>query len=69
MFLVRVYCHILDETGAVVLTLGLIVVEDERIDEYMRGQVLFYVAGIAAMTLVINGTLTGTLVHYLGLDR
>lgn len=51
------------------LTLGLIVVEDEAIEEEKRSLVLFYIAGIAAMTLVINGSLAGPLVHYLGLDR
>lgn len=56
--------------GAVGLTLGLIVVEDEDIvGEEKRSLILFYIAGIAAMTLVINGSLAGPLVHYLGLDR
>eukprot|EP00903_Cladosiphon_okamuranus_P022319 g20525.t1 len=55
--------------GAVGLTLALIFVEDERIEDSIRSLVLFYVAGIAAMTLVINGSLAGYLVSYLHLDR
>lgn len=55
--------------GAVGLTLALIFVEDERVEDSIRSLVLFYVAGIAAMTLVINGSLAGYLVSYLGLDR
>lgn len=55
--------------GAVGLTLGLIFVEDDRVEDSIRSLVLFYVAGIAAMTLVINGSLAGYLVSYLGLDR
>lgn len=55
--------------GAVGLTLALIFVEDDRVDESIRSLVLFYVAGIAAMTLVINGSLSGHLVSYLHLDR
>lgn len=51
------------------LTLGLIFVEDTRVEDSIRSLVLFYVAGIAAMTLVINGSLAGYLVSYLGLDR
>lgn len=55
--------------GAVGLTLALIFVEDDRVEDSIRSLVLFYVAGIAAMTLVINGSLAGYLVSYLGLDR
>ncbi|CAN0210162.1 unnamed protein product, partial [Hapterophycus canaliculatus] len=61
--------------GAVGLTLALIVVEDEDIEEIdventgIQSLVLFYVAGIAALTLVINGSLAGYLVSYLHLDR
>ena len=51
------------------LTLALIFVEDDRVEDSIRSLVLFYVAGIAAMTLVINGSLAGYLVSYLGLDR
>lgn len=59
----------LSSAGAVGLTLGLVVIEDERLEEDTRDLVLFYVAGVAALTLVINGTLAGPLVRYLGLDR
>lgn len=55
--------------GAVGLTLALIFVEDDRVDPSIRSLVLFYVAGIAAMTLVINGSLSGHLVSHLHLDR
>ncbi|CAM9498813.1 unnamed protein product, partial [Ectocarpus sp. 12 AP-2014] len=55
--------------GAVGLTLALIVVEDNRFSEDVRDLVLFYVAGIAALTLIINGSLCGYLVSALGLDR
>lgn len=54
------------------MTLALIFVEDERVDEVderVGSLVLFYVGGIVAMTLIINGSLAGHLVHYLRLDR
>ncbi|CAN0042863.1 unnamed protein product [Scytosiphon promiscuus] len=41
----------------------------DDIDDVVQSLVLFYVAGIAALTLVINGSLAGYLVSYLHLDR
>ncbi|CAM9911883.1 unnamed protein product, partial [Chrysoparadoxa australica] len=55
--------------GAVGLTLALIVAEDDDIDRVTRERILFYMAGIAALTLVVNGTLTKPLLHYLEMDR
>jgi NhaP-type Na+/H+ or K+/H+ antiporter len=54
--------------GAVGLTLALIVREDPAIDVVTGDRVLFLMAGLALMTLVINGSTTGHLIHVLGLD-
>lgn len=55
--------------GAVGLALGLIVERDERIDHEIGDRIVFYVAGIAMLTLLINGTTMKYLVAYFGLDR
>lgn len=55
--------------GAVGLTLGLFVVNDLQVDRKVRSLIMFYVAGIAALTLLINGTTAGHLVRYLEIDR
>lgn len=54
--------------GAVGLVLGLIVQNDERIGQDIRGRFLFHMAGIAFLTLAINGTTTGLLLSCLGLS-
>lgn len=55
--------------GAVGLTLALVVAEENVIDEEIRDLVLFYMAGIAALTILVNGTSIKHLLHYLGMDR
>lgn len=55
--------------GAVGLSLGLIVEQDENIEVTLRERVLFYVAGIAFLTLLINGPTTKLLLGQLGLGK
>jgi len=55
--------------GAVGLALGLLVAQDSLIPEDIRGQVLFHTAGIVVLTLLINGTTTGTLIKMLGMQK
>lgn len=55
--------------GAVSLALALIVELDRKLDESQRDYVLFYAAGIAFLTLLINATTTGPLLRWLGLTR
>jgi len=55
--------------GAIGLALALIIMEDENIPEDTRRHCVFLMAGIAALTLVINGTTCRYLIGYLGLDR
>ena len=55
--------------GAVGLSLALIVNLDHDIDEEIREVVLFHTAGIAFLTLLINGTTTGFIIRKLGLSR
>jgi NhaP-type Na+/H+ or K+/H+ antiporter len=42
--------------GALGLTLALLVGVDERLDFRLRELTLFYMAGLATLTLLINGT-------------
>jgi len=55
--------------GAVGLTLALIFFNDTGIDPKTKSIVLFHTAGIAFLTIMINGTTTGFLIKYLGLVR
>jgi hypothetical protein len=55
--------------GAVSLALALIVELDRRLDESQRAYVLFYAAGIAFLTLLVNATTSGPLLRWLGLTR
>jgi len=54
--------------GAVGLALALIVFEEHALDEKNRTRVLFHVGFIVVSTLGINGSTTGMLLHWLGLD-
>ena len=55
--------------GAVGLALALIVEQDNTLDRVVRDRILFHVAGIAGLTLLINGTTCGWLVDKLGLTK
>jgi NhaP-type Na+/H+ or K+/H+ antiporter len=55
--------------GAVGLALALIVYHNDDIDTHTRELVLFHTAGIATLTLLVNGTTTGIVVDTLGLAR
>ncbi|ACF14274.1 cyclic nucleotide-binding protein [Chloroherpeton thalassium ATCC 35110] len=55
--------------GAVGLALGLLVSQNALIPEEIRGQILFHTAGIVVLTLLINGTTTGTLIKMLGMQK
>jgi hypothetical protein len=55
--------------GAVSLVLSLIVFLDSGVTDHIKDIVIFHTAGIAIMTLVINGTTMGFLVRKLGLMR
>ncbi|KAK3275350.1 Son of sevenless 1, variant 3 [Cymbomonas tetramitiformis] len=54
--------------GAVGLALGMIVYEEPAFSSRDQMLVIFHVGGIVILTLLINGSTTGTLLHYLGLD-
>ena len=54
--------------GAVGLSLALITEGDETIDENLRDLVLFHTAGVALLSLLINGTTTEVLIKLVGLD-
>ncbi len=55
--------------GAVGLALGLLVAQNMLIPEEIRGQILFHCAGIVALTLLINGTTTRSLIKALGMQK
>lgn len=55
--------------GAVGLTLALIFFNDQLIDSKTKSIILFHTAGIAFLTIMVNGTTTGFLISYLGLAR
>lgn len=55
--------------GAVSLILALTVYLDHEIDRSIRDIVIFHTAGVALLTLLINGTTIGVLVRCLGLMR
>ena len=75
------YLFISGLRGAVGLALGLIVAESPYWDRhqylgipeerkvFFRDGVLFIIGGVAALTLLINGTTIGALVKYLGLNK
>jgi len=53
--------------GAVSLALALIVELERDIGENIKKRTLFLVSGIVVLTILINGTTTGSLLEYLGL--
>lgn len=55
--------------GAVSLILALTVYLDTELNETVRDLVIFHTAGIALLTLLINGTTIGLLVKWLGMMR
>ncbi|CAI2372737.1 unnamed protein product [Moneuplotes crassus] len=55
--------------GAVSLVLSLIVFLDSGVSDYIKDIVIFHTAGIAILTLVINGTTMGFVIRKLGLMR
>jgi len=54
--------------GAVGLVLAIIVANDPRVSVDIGGRFLFHMAGIALLTLTVNGTTTGMLLRCLGLS-
>ena len=54
--------------GAVGLSLALITEGDSTIDEELRDRVLFHTAGVALLSLLINGTTTELLLKLVNLD-
>lgn len=55
--------------GAVGLALALIVKEEHHVEEKTKDRILFHSAGIALLTLLVNGMLMPLLLGYLGLSR
>lgn len=55
--------------GAVSLALALIVKLDHDVDHHIRDIVIFHTAGVALLTLIVNGSLIGFLVKGLGMMR
>ena len=53
--------------GALGLTLSLMVGVDMRIDERLRELTVFYMSGMACLTLLVNGTTCGLLVNKIGM--
>lgn len=53
--------------GAVGLSLALMVVQSDKISDYVKNVILLHVAGVALLTLLINATTTGMVVNYLHL--
>jgi hypothetical protein len=53
--------------GALAIALAIIVSDSEYMDEENGNRFLFYVAGIATLTIVINGTLASKVLAYLEL--
>ena len=43
--------------------------ENDNIAEEVGDKIMFMIAGLAIMTLLINGTTCGMLLHYFGMDR
>ncbi|CAM9338058.1 unnamed protein product [Discosporangium mesarthrocarpum] len=55
--------------GAVGLTLALIVQENNAIPKEIADKVIFHMAGLALLTLLINATTIGRLMHLFQMDR
>jgi len=55
--------------GAVGLTLALIVEHHNELPAATRSCIVFYTAGIAFLTLFVNGTTTGALLKFLGMIK
>jgi len=55
--------------GAIGLALALIINETEGLEDKLKSRILFQVSGIALLTLLVNGTTTRHLLHFLGLDK
>lgn len=55
--------------GAVGLCLALIVKFNDKIDDDIKDQVMFFTAGIVLLTLIINGTTTGMVIRKLGMIK
>eukprot|EP00752_Nemacystus_decipiens_P004989 g4537.t1 len=55
--------------GAVALILALVVDGVHEIEQEDRDKIVFLTAGIAVLSLLVNGTTTGPLVRFLKLDR
>jgi sodium/hydrogen exchanger 10/11 len=53
--------------GAVGLSLALMVVQSDKISDYVKNVILLHVAGVALLTLLVNATTTGMVVNYLHL--
>ena len=49
--------------------LGLVVQLSDSVPEVVRERILFHIAGIAAMTILINGSTCGALIKKLGLSH
>lgn len=55
--------------GGVALALSLVISVDESINPYVRQQVLFHVAGLAFLTIMINGITTHPILNLLKLSK
>ncbi len=55
--------------GAVSLALALTVVANDQIPKAIGDQVMFLSAGIVVLTILINGSSMGMVLHWLGLDK
>jgi len=55
--------------GAVGMALALLVANDPQVPEKIREVVLFLTAGVAFLTILVNGVMTGPLIKKLGLSR
>ena len=55
--------------GAVSLALALTVAANDQIPKEIGDQVMFLCAGIVVLTILVNGTSMGMVLHWLGLDK
>jgi NhaP-type Na+/H+ or K+/H+ antiporter len=55
--------------GAVSLALALTVAANDQIPKEVGDQIMFLCAGIVVLTILINGTSMGLVLHWLGLDK
>ena len=51
------------------LSLALVVYNNEELDQNVRDKILFFVAFLATLTILVNGTTTGYLVRKLGMTN